>query len=103
MAELKVTSERVLSAAEKCADAKKVLQELFPEVFKPVCPVDFSTVEGELLLKDAKGNIIPGRIARRTIGLYKGKGIYLPTQGAWEWTVVKDEHNLAILTLVEGK
>ena len=31
--ELKVTSERVLKAAESCAQAKAVLKELFPEAF----------------------------------------------------------------------
>ena len=34
MSELKITKERVLTAAEKCEDAKEVLQELFPDVFK---------------------------------------------------------------------
>ena len=31
--ELKITKERVLSAAGKCGTAKEVLKELFPEVF----------------------------------------------------------------------
>ena len=30
---MEVTKERVLAAANKCPDAKKVLEELFPEVF----------------------------------------------------------------------
>lgn len=33
MEELKITKERVLSAAGKCGTAKEVLKELFPEAF----------------------------------------------------------------------
>lgn len=33
MAELKITSERVLEAASKCGDAARVLKTLFPDVF----------------------------------------------------------------------
>lgn len=34
MKELKITKEKVLKASETCSDAKVVLRELFPEVFK---------------------------------------------------------------------
>lgn len=33
MDELKITKDRVLEAAEKCSDAKRILKTLFPEVF----------------------------------------------------------------------
>jgi hypothetical protein len=32
--ELKITKEKVLSAAKKCSQAKEVLKEMFPEVFE---------------------------------------------------------------------
>ncbi len=34
MEELKITKERVLAAAEECSDAKRILEKIFPEVFK---------------------------------------------------------------------
>lgn len=33
MDELKITKERVLEAADKCGDAKRILKTLFPEAF----------------------------------------------------------------------
>ena len=33
MSELKITKEKVLEAATKCSEAKKVLETLFPEAF----------------------------------------------------------------------
>jgi len=46
--ELKVQSERVVAAAEKCADARRILMDIFPEAFaskgftgnKYVVPID---------------------------------------------------------------
>ena len=34
MSALKITKERIIKASESCPDAKRVLKELFPEVFE---------------------------------------------------------------------
>jgi hypothetical protein len=47
--ELKVDSERVLVAAERCTNAKAVLQELFPEVFSEKKKFDTSKWSIEIL------------------------------------------------------
>ena len=41
--ELKITKERVLSAAEKCGIAEEILKELFPEVFN-VSPPEWEDI-----------------------------------------------------------
>lgn len=40
--ELKITKEKVLAGAEKCPQAKQVLKEMFPEVFKDDKYLDLS-------------------------------------------------------------
>lgn len=47
---LEVKKERVLAVAGKCADAKRILQELFPEAFSPAIQV------GELVYRDGDKN-----------------------------------------------
>jgi len=44
--ELKITPDKVLSAAEKCPQAKAVLKEMFPEVFESDKSIDLSFLEG---------------------------------------------------------
>lgn len=43
--ELKVEKSRVLSAANKCPQAKDVLKEMFPEAFKKINYTDIKTFE----------------------------------------------------------
>ncbi len=35
MSELKIDSERVLEASKKCSEAKRIFEELWPDLFKP--------------------------------------------------------------------
>lgn len=94
---LSVTDDRVKKAAESCLDAKRVLTELFPEVFAPqvqyVVPEAKTNTNIPLTLD---GKRIVHSIQLRSGGEYLGKGFFLPkTMGiapynTIEWSVRKD-------------
>lgn len=86
--EVKTTSDRVLSAAEKCPTAKDVLKELFPEVFQDnYYKVLVPTSSSCYLTPD-------GVLQRRSGGKYAG-AIFLST--GYTWSVEKDDHNSMVL------
>lgn len=85
--ELKITKERVLEAAKDCADAKRVLTKLFPEVFV----ADYVQVDASLSIKTKDGY---NAITRRNGGHYVGA----PYLGAaFDWAIIKDNEGMSVL------
>lgn len=81
MSELKITKEKVLEAANKCSEAKKVLETLFPEAFD------------EYIILDYKGSMICNNYdimaCVRGAGKYENKAIYLNKE--YDWDMRKDD------------
>jgi hypothetical protein len=95
MDELKVTRQRVLKAAGSCADAKRVLQELFPEAFADVGFVQFEELDAGAF-RAIKAQYLSGLppVERRNGGIYDG-ALYL--SGSYTWEIVKDDAGLSVL------
>jgi hypothetical protein len=73
--ELKVTKDRVLKTAESCGEAKRVLQQLFPEAFE----TPFETFEG--FPEYANRNNV--YIARRGCGNLAKQSLHLGYRFVW--------------------
>lgn len=82
-APLTVTADAVKRAAARCPDAKRILAELFPQVFD-----DLVRFNGQQL------HSVP-YIATRAVGKYAGQGLYLDSNYCWE--VVKDDVGYSVL------
>ena len=85
--ELKITSEKVLSAANKCPQAKEVLKEMFPEVFEEnkSITVNDSTIKQHFCV--------------RNYGEFAYKSYYLSS--SFNWEVKKDMEGLLCLIPTE--
>jgi len=80
--ELKITPDKVLSAAKKCPQAKEVLKEMFPEVFEEDKYFDLSNTT---IYSPQVG------IAIRCSGEYAKKSFWL--NDSWNWIIVKDSED----------
>lgn len=105
MKTLSVTDDRVRKAAESCPDAKRVLMELFPDVFVPkgsqyVVPATGTATQIVLSLD---GKQTPYAIQQRAGGNYNAKGFFLPkTTGIApypkiQWKIVTDNQGEFVL------
>lgn len=91
--ELTVTEDCVKKAAETCPDAKRVLAELFPDVFKPRGPQYATSAHA-------------GQFERRTSGNFKDKGWFLldfAPEGKIQWGVTLDNQGYQVLVGVIQK
>lgn len=100
---LTVTDDRVKKAAESCPDAKRVLTELFPEVFAPqvqyVVPTNGAATSIGL---SVNGKKTAYNMQQRNGGEYSEKGFYLPKTTGFgapniEWSVRKDREDEFVL------
>jgi hypothetical protein len=77
---LQVRKDRVLAAAAKCSDAKRILQEVFPEAF-----------EAEALTIKKIDNYL----TIRSGGEYRDKAFYL--SAGFKWEIKRDSVNALCL------
>lgn len=82
MNELKITKEKVLEAAEKCSEAKKVLEALFPEAFDDGVVLKQQGYD----IADVKTNNIVMYI--RGGGEYAHKALFL--NDVYNWEIKRD-------------
>ena len=75
MEELKITKERVLSAAGKCGTAKEVLKELFPEAFG----AEWENVSGKCIVSPSNGGVYS-----LTIKCGNDNVLCIRTGGTWD-------------------
>ena len=93
--ELKVTQERVKAAAAKCGDAKRVLQELFPEVFEDDQRVWIGLNSG--VIEDVD---LVRLIERRAAGEYQNRALWLTPTHNWE---LRKDPGIAGMLLIPTK
>jgi len=101
---LKITKEKVLEAAEKCSEAKKVLETLSPEIFdnkhfdlsklKTLEYVDKGRIFSYDSCQDAGFNDY-NFLQIRLGGEYNRRGFYLGVECNWE--IVTDNEGVLIL------
>ncbi len=94
--ELKITKEKVLSAAKKCSQAKEVLKEMFPEVFE-----DDKYLELKNSSFTSAGYKEPGYgdiIRVRQFGEFIGKAFWLNENLNWEIKIDKEGEKCLIPT-----
>jgi len=80
--ELKITPDKVLSAAKKCPQAEAVLKEMFPEVFEEDKSVDVSKLGKSIL--DVRNGFE-----------YMSKAFWLDDSYSWE--IKRDSNNMLVL------
>lgn len=92
--ELKITKERVLEAANSCAQAKGVLKKIFPEVFEDDKYLNIPPIinEKKQILYTKEGKDI---IWSSLTGNFKEKGFYLISE--YDWNIVIDDERNKIL------
>ena len=88
--ELKITPDKVLSAAEKCPQAKAVLKEMFPEVFEEDKYLDLSSIK-----------ITGAIIQKRVEGEFKDKSFCL--NKSFNWEIIIDDENMICLVPTKKK
>lgn len=98
--ELKITSEAVQRAAEKCSTAKEVLKELFPDAFTESNNF-FNFLDADSLglfykTKDDYKKIDERGIAIRGGGKMNHKGFFLSSSVKWE--IIRDDEGYQVLT-----
>jgi hypothetical protein len=84
------TAAKVKKAAETCPDAKRVLKELFPDVFKHDGYEDFA---GCPPMYKPDGTAL---LERRGSGDWGGRGLFLNTR--YQWDIVRDNEGYQTLT-----
>lgn len=92
--ELKITKERVLEAANSCAQAKEVLKKIFPEVFeddKYLNVPPFIHGKKQILYTKEGEDIIWPSLS----GNFRERGFYLISR--YDWDIVIDDEGGKIL------
>jgi hypothetical protein len=93
--------ELVRKAAETCGDARRILTELFPDVFRPRVRVTRAPLLGSeydaAIHVDVDGNKFS--VAVRSVGKYAGKGIFIDKRitAACAVSIDKDEHGETVI------
>lgn len=85
--EIKITKERILDAASTCKEAKKVLKNLFPDIFEDEKYFDLSELPKTIFSnEDAENAGFDNRyfFEVRHDGEYKFKAFYLDNPYNWE-------------------
>ena len=88
--DLKITQEKVLEAAAKCSNAKRILETLFPECFAADSNIIFSKDCIEI-------DGTPAITREYAYGLptFKGRSLHLESNFSWE--LHKDELGYALV------
>jgi len=96
--EIKIKKERILEAANKCGDAKRILKTIFPEVFVDNKYLNFECAQHAILRNDIEYpyNFTHMSIQVRSGGNLSHKGFYLSDKFNWE-LVVDNKGQLVLL------
>lgn len=96
--ELKITKERVLEAAGKCTDAKRILRTLFPEAFVTENIMKDGRFHGVAIFGSSTSSDNKAMIEIRGTGDYVNRAFWLNSQFDW-----KIEQQAGGITLIPTK